>query len=164
MIMKNVPAKAIAMCGAIAILASCSKKKENTDQLATLGSATISGKVLAKTVDTVGAAATQYAPAGTVINAWIDTKDLVVMENGTASYARRNYTTTTDANGNYSLKIDVSKYKAATVTIVPADFEYDVTVKVAGKVEKNRDKFSAAPISARPVMDNDRKIIDISFN
>ncbi len=165
MTMRNVPAKAIAVCGAIAIFASCSKKKDNTDQLATLGSATISGKATARLADTAGAATVQFAPAGTVINAWIDTKDLVVTDNGAMNYARRYYTTTTDANGNYSLKIDVSKYKSASVTLVPVDFEYDVVVKVAGKVQKSRSVFSATTTtSAILVNDNAHKIIDINFN
>jgi hypothetical protein len=162
--MKNVPAMAIAICGAIAALASCTKKKDNTDQLATLGSATVSGKALARLADTVGAASMQFAPAGTVINAWIDTKDLVVNENGTMTFARRYYSTTTDGNGNYSFNIEVSPYKAATVNIVPAEFEYDVVVKVAGKVQKNRTIFSASTVAAVPVHNKDTKIVDITFN
>ncbi len=110
---------------------SCKKASNNTDQLATLAKATISGKVYAQLADTIGSGM-QAAPAGTTIAAWIDTRDLVVNPDFSATYAKRYYTAQVDASGNYTLTVDVSRYQPATVHIMPAQFTYNQVVYGTG--------------------------------
>lgn len=142
MIKKNVPIMSTAFIATIVALASCSKNKyTNTDQLASLGSATISGKAYAKLVDTVGAAAVQYAPSGTVIKAWIDSKDLVIGDATGLMFAKRYFSGTVDGSGKYSINIDLSKYKPGTVHIAPENFEYDVVIKSGKTVKTEHRKF-----------------------
>ncbi len=121
--------KAAGLLSSVVLLFSCSKSKDNTDQLSTLGKALVSGKVHARTVDTSGAALTQNAPAGTVVTGWIDSRDLVTGNTSGLYYARRYFTGKVDENGYYNLGIDVSKYKSATVYIDSATFEHDVLMK-----------------------------------
>ena len=107
---------------------SCKKAKSNMDQLATLGKATVTGKVWAPLVDTFGTPGLQNAPSGTTISAWVDTRDLIVNPDGTASYAKRYYTAAVDGSGNYTLTVDVSQYQPATIHIMPAQFVYNQVV------------------------------------
>lgn len=161
--------KSLLVLSCAALLTSCAKRKDNSvDQMASMGKATISGKMTARLVDTLGAAAIQYVPAGKVINAWVDTRDYVV-DAGSGAYARKYYTTTTDANGTYSFSIDVSSYKSAVVNIVPSDFEADVVKKYAsgpdaGKVYTERRVFKPAPVSSREVSKDQAVIADVNFN
>jgi hypothetical protein len=165
MIKKNVPFALLLSFAAITAFVSCSKSKDNnTDQTASLGTATISGKVNARLVDTIGAAGTQYAPEGTVINGWLDSKDLVLGETGSLTYARRYFTTKTDASGNYSLTVDVSMYKPAAIHIEPASFEYYVVKKSSGKVVTQRTIFNSMTAPTVSVNNNDKLLMDITYN
>lgn len=129
---KNTIALSAIVMLAITSFYSCKKKTyNNTDQLANLSKATISGKVYARIVDTAGAAATQYAPTITEISAWIDTRELIYYSDATAPYARRYYKVNVDANGKYSLTVDVSKYRTAIVHLEPAKFVYNQVKKTA---------------------------------
>lgn len=155
---------ALSLSGAVLAMASCKSKDNNSDQLASLGKATISGKVMARLADTSGAAGTQYAPAGTVINAWLDSKDLV-LNPANSNYARKYFTTTVDASGNYSLTVDVSQYKSATVHIMPADFEYNVVKKMTfptDSVYTERHVFSS-DTAMKEVNNSDVKLLDINY-
>jgi hypothetical protein len=125
--------KTATVLSVIALFAACKKKEDNnTNQLSSLTTATINGKVFATTVDTPGAAAVQYAPVGTVVNAWVDTKDFVVYTDPSAPYAKKYYTTTVDASGSYKLTVDVSKYKPATIHIVPTYIEAQILMNTHG--------------------------------
>jgi len=106
---------------------SCKKASSNTDQLATLGKTTITGKVWAQLIDTLGSGI-QYAPAGTTIAAWVSTGDLIVIPDAGATYANRFYTATVDGSGNYTLTVDVSMYQPATIHIMPAQFTYNQVI------------------------------------
>jgi hypothetical protein len=162
--------KSLAVLACAALLASCAKRKDNTvDQTAKMGKATITGRVTARLVDTVGAASSQNAPAGTVINAWIDTRDLVLNPDPTATYANKYYTTTTDANGYYSFTIEVSPYKAANVHMLPSDFEANVLKKYttganAGTLYNERHVFHAQPVGDHVGSDGQTSIVDITYN
>lgn len=162
--------KSLVVLASAALLTSCAKRKDNSvDQTASLGKATISGKVTARLVDTLGAAAVQYAPAGKVINAWVDTRDYVVDATSSGAYGRKYYTTTTDANGSYSFSIDVSSYKPAIVNIVPSDFEADVVKKYvsgpdAGKVYTERRVFRPASVFGRELSKDQTVIVDVNYN
>lgn len=167
---KTTLTKSFAVLACAAVLASCAKRKDNNvNQLSSLGTATLNGKVTARLVDTAGAAATQYVPAGKVIGAWVDTRDYVVNADPSGSYARKYYTTTTDANGNYTFAIEVSPYKSATVHIIPSDFEANV-LKLhtsgpdAGTTYTERKVFRAAPVADRVVGKDQVVIADIDFN
>lgn len=121
----------------IAALGACKKTENNSGQSATLGKATISGTVAALLVDTVGASNSQVAPANTVIHAWIDTKDFVVNPANSITYAQKYYTTKVDANGKYTLTVDVSQYQEATVHIVPQSFIYDQVRNTRGVIVRD---------------------------
>lgn len=149
---------------ALTLFTACKKEDSNTDQLASLGKSTIKGKVFAQLVDTVGAADVQYAPSGTMIQAWIDTRDLTVVSSS-MPYAKRFYTATVDASGNYSFSIDVSKNQSATVHIEPISFEADVVKQTfSDSVYKERHVFypSASPI--KTVNNGSTNIIDLDYN
>jgi hypothetical protein len=143
-------AMALLIAGSVTALFSCSKSKDtNTDQLASLGTATVKGPVYAELVDTVGAAPQQAAPAGTVVHAWVDTRDLVLNPTS-GEYAKKYYTATVGADGFYSFTIDVSKNRNATVHIEAESFMYDVTVKkmvgTTMTVTKETRPFTAASV------------------
>jgi hypothetical protein len=120
---------ALSLVASVTILDSCKKKTyTNTDQLATLSNATVTGYAFARLVDTIGAADSQYAPSGTVITAWIDSKDLLAYTDSTTPvtpYARKYYTGSVGANGKYNITVDVSLYRNATVHIEPQAFSYN---------------------------------------
>lgn len=156
MIKKNVPVLSVALLAAVTALVSCSKNKyKNTDQLASLGTATISGKAYAKTVDTVGAKVVQYAPSGTVIKAYVDGRDLVLGDTTGLLFGKRYFTGTVDANGKYSITFDVSKYKNATIHIAPETFSYDVVIKSGGKVKTESRKFKCDEFPFKSMKDGD---------
>ena len=123
---------ALSLVASVTFLDSCKKKTyTNTDQLATLSNATVTGYAFARLVDTIGAADSQYAPNGTVITAWIDSRDLLAYADNTdsiytqAPYARKYYTGSVGANGKYNITVDVSLYRNATVHIEPQSFSYN---------------------------------------
>lgn len=121
MIMKNVLAIPAALLVAASALSSCSKSKyENTDQLAALGKATITGKAYAQ-LDATNTTM-EMVPAGTVIKAWINSKDLVVGDTTGLQFYKKYYETTVGASGKFSLTVDVSKYDSVWVTLDPQDF------------------------------------------
>lgn len=130
---------ATAVLAVTSLFTSCKKKDDsnNTDQLATLGKATITGHVYARLVDTIGASGTQVAPTNTMISAWVDTRDFVLNPAANTNYPKRYYTATVDANGNYKLVVDVSKYQAANVTIAPQQFSYAQTKNTIGVVHRD---------------------------
>ena len=162
---KTTLTKSLAVLACAAFLASCAKRKDNNvNQLSSLGTASVTGRATARLVDTAGAAAMQYAPAGKVIGAWVDTRDYVVSADPSATYARKYYTTTTDANGYYSLSIEVSPYRSATVHIIPSDFEANVVKKNPDTVYTERKVFHAAPVADRVVGKDQSVIADIDFN
>lgn len=142
---------------ASSLFTACKKNNDsnNTDQLADLGKATITGRVYARLVDTIGANGAQVAPANTVITAWIDTRDLVVNPTGGA-YAKRYYTASVDSSGNYKLVVDVSKNQPATVTILPQQFQYNQVRQTNGiihpdsiyKAQKTYSPGFTSPVSA----------------
>ncbi len=120
---------ALSLVASVSFFSSCKKKTyTNTDQLATLSNATVTGYAFARLVDTIGAADSQYAPSGTVITAWIDSKQFLAymdsMPAGT-TYARKYYTGTVGANGKYNITVDVSLYRNAIVHIEPQAFTYN---------------------------------------
>jgi len=163
--------KTIVFLSSISLMYSCAKNKNtNTDQLASMSKATITGRISAKLVDTVGAAATQYTTGGQVITAWVDTKDYVIASgpaDTNAVYAKKYFTATSDANGYYSLSIDVSSYKAATVHIVASDFEYNVLMKKAGTPPTyytDRHVFKSAAIAPIVINNGQKVITDIAYN
>ncbi len=158
-----------AVLSAMALIVSSSKGRGvNTGQTASLTKATITGRITAKTVDTLGAAAMQYAPAGTVIQAWVDTKDYVLGHTDTNTvYAKKYFTATSDANGYYTLDIMVSSYNPAQVHIVPSDFEYNVLKKnnmvTPATLYTDRKVFHANG-SAHMLHAGQKLINDINFN
>ena len=158
-----------AVLSAMALTVSCSKSKDtNTDQTASLTKATITGRITAKTVDTAGAAAMQYAPAGTIIQAWVDTKDYVLGNTDTNTvYAKKYFTATSDANGYFTLDISVSSYNPAQVHIVPSDFEFNVLKKnnltTPAALYTDRKVFHANG-SAHMLHAGQKLINDINFN
>ncbi|GAA4470428.1 hypothetical protein GCM10023093_31700 [Nemorincola caseinilytica] len=156
MIKKNVPVMSIALAATITALVSCSKNKyKNTDQLASLGKATVSGKAYARTVDTSGAAVIQYAPSGTVIKAWIDGRDLVIGDSTGLLFGKRYFTGTVDGSGKYSISIDVSKYRSGLVHIAPVTFEHDVIIKSGKTVKTERRKFKCDEFPYKSMKDGD---------
>lgn len=121
MIMKNIPIKPLALFATIAVFSSCSKNKyTNTDQLASLGKATITGKAYAQ-LDATNTTM-EMAPAGTVIKAWVNSKDLVIGDTTGLQFYKKYYETTVGASGKFSLTVDVSKYDSVWVTLDPQDF------------------------------------------
>jgi hypothetical protein len=110
--------KTLLMGSSLFFLYSCSKaKNNNVDQLATLGHATVSGKVTARIIDTVGAASSQHPVSGTVLTAYIDSRQLLLVSDNSATYLPRHFSTTVDGSGNYSFTFDVSPYQPAVVNI-----------------------------------------------
>ncbi len=162
--------KAILAISSVSVLFSCTKSKDNnTDQLASLGTATITGRVTARTVDTVGADNNQIVPSGIVVNAWIDTRDYVLNDMSGTTYAKRYFSTTTNESGSYILTVDVSKYKSATIHIEPAPFEKDVLKKYTsganfGEIYYERKVFNSSTVPNMTINSNDKLIKDISYN
>lgn len=107
-------------------LSSCSKDDETKNEPIALGQTVVYGRVTADL--TLNNGVLETAPAGTKINAWIEGSDLVLNPLYTVNYPRKYYTTTVDANGNYSLVIEAGS-KAVTVHIDPATFEYNQTLE-----------------------------------
>lgn len=161
--------KFLLVLSSAALLQSCTKRENNSvDQLANLGKGTISGKVSALLVDTAGAARTQYVGAGRIIHAWVDTRELVLSPAAGAVYARKYYTTTTDANGVYSFSIEVSPYRPVMVNIQPSEFEADVTKKYTsgpdmGKLYNERQIFTPDSVRNVSISKDQNLIIDINF-
>jgi hypothetical protein len=160
--------KSVASLLLITSLYSCTKSKDNnSDQLATLGKATITGSITAKLVDTVGATNQQAVKAGIVIQAWIDTKDYVLNPlTGGTTYAKKYFSTTTNADGFYFINVDVSKYQPATVHIEASDFEAGVLKKDASnppELYTERHVFKSGPISDIVVNDGQTVITDIRY-
>lgn len=150
---------------AIALFTACKKDDDNSkSQTSSLGKATITGKVHATLVDTMGAADAQYAPSGTQLQAWIDTRDLTVVPASTP-YPKRFYTVTVDGSGNYSFSIDVSKNQSATVHIEPNSFAADVVKKMfPDSVYKERHVFYPMYLSPVSVNAGSNNVIDIEYN
>ena len=123
----------IGLFALVAVFNSCKKNSyTNTDQLANLGSATISGHVYARLVDTIGAADTQYVPANTVIKLSLNTSDLLYYVDSNAPYAQKYYSASVKSDGSYSVTIAVSKYKSAIVQVAPASFNYNLVKQGVG--------------------------------
>lgn len=167
---KTIFTKSLLALSCAALLASCAKRKDNTvDQAASLSKATISGRVSARLVDTIGAVTPQYVGAGTVISAWVDTRDYVLNSDTGTEYARKYFTGTTDANGYYHLDIEVSSTKAAKVHIIPSDFEASVlklnyTGPAAGTTYTQRHVFTADPVADKTLNKGQSLIVDINYN
>ena len=157
---------ALLLTASASFLGSCKKKKyNNTDQLATLSSATVSGCIFARLVDTAGAADSQYVPSGTVITAWIDSKELLYYTDNEAPYARRYYTGSVGANGKYSIIVDVSLYRNANVHIEPQAFSFDHIerdTKPPYKVIAVNRKYTADPITTS-VEKNETDTLNVSY-
>lgn len=121
MIMKNIPIKPLALFATVVALSSCSKNKyTNTDQLASLGKATITGKAYAQ-LDATNTTM-EVVPAGTVIKAWVNSKDLVIGDTTGLQFHKKYYETAVGAAGKFTLTVDVSKYDSVWVTVSPQDF------------------------------------------
>ena len=153
----------VALVAIFMTVSSCKKASNNTDQLATLGKATITGKVWAQLVDTFGTPGMQAAPSGTTIAAWIDTRDLIVNPDGGATYAKKYYTATVDGSGNYTLNVDVSMYQSATVHIMPAQFTYNQVVNGSTGVTTSRKIYTGITADVT-VINNGTSIEDLMYN
>jgi hypothetical protein len=153
------------LLSATTLFYSCTKTStSNHDQLANLGKAKISGFVWATTDETSSGADTQYAPSGTVIKAWIDSKEFLYYTGDSATpYAPRYYSATVGADGKYSLTVDVSKFKMAMVHIEPVTFTHDLKKDSAGEEYTfNRTYKSTATIIV-PVENDDDKTQRIDY-
>lgn len=144
---------------------SCTKGSySNHDQLANLGKAKISGFVWATTDETSSGADTQYAPAGTQIKAWIDSKEFLYYTGDSATpYLPKYYTATVDADGKYSLTVDVSKFKMALVHIEPVTFTHDLKKDSAGDEYTFNRTYKCTATIAIPVEKDDDKTMRIDY-
>jgi hypothetical protein len=108
----------------------------------------------------------QKAPAGTVINAWVDTRDFVLNAGG-GTYAKKYYSATVGSDGFYSLVVDVSKHQPAAVHIEGQQFAYDVVVKkmISGtlKVTTERRVLSSVPVPTVSAHSGREYITDVNF-
>lgn len=121
--MKRVLFKSTLLLSSLSLLLSCAKSKDNNvDQLATLGKATITGKVNARLVDTIGAASVQHAPAGTVLKFWVDTRQFLLYTQDGADYQKTYYSAVVDDAGKFSVTVDVSPYQPETVHFASDSF------------------------------------------
>ncbi len=124
----------------VSLLFTACKKDEDEDATvpaSTLGTATISGRALAKldlSNDTSNSAGNRLdngccqdstrwenVPAGTTLYATIDTDDLIL--NGGGNGANRIYTTTVDGAGNYTFTVDAN-VQNVEVKITSDDFTF----------------------------------------
>ena len=102
-------------------LNGCKKKKEEAE-VVPLGKATISGRL---TADLDYNNAVNEPVSGVVVNVKINTYDLVTNPDWDVTYPDKVYTTTTDANGNYSIDIEVGAHEVEA-RVIFTDFTYDV--------------------------------------
>jgi len=118
-------------------------KNENTvNPQPSMSRATIKGVVYAELDNT--RTGKEFAPAGTKITVTIDTKKLALNPDSSASYGTRYYQTTVDANGNYSINIDLnSNQTPVSVDIIPSEFLYD-EITGTSTVDKNH-LYTSAP-------------------
>lgn len=150
----------------LSFLAFASCEKDDDDDSETtqieISTATISGLVYANlnlTNDTV--AAPDYyekAPAGTQIIAIIDVEDLITNPEPGVNYGQKQFETTVQSDGSYSLEIDANT-KAVNVTLKSDDFTYN---QVISEDESKRKIFQAAE-QYPTVTKNADKIIDIYY-
>jgi hypothetical protein len=156
-------------CASIFLLYSCSKNNNNnTDQLASLTKATVTGYASAKLIDTIGATGMQRVPTSTTITAWIDTRDLVLNANSSTQYAKRYYNVTVNENGFYTILVDVSKNRPVTVHIEGQDFDYSVMKNTgfpasATNTYYERKIFTATPITVEATTE-DKVIRDVVYH
>jgi hypothetical protein len=108
------------------------KKDDKTTSDAANGTATISGiiKFDSNTANDTGSTVTspmttyESIPAGVVITASINTKYLVLNPDPSLTYPTKEYRTTVNTDGTYSLTVDANE-KSVPVTISVNDFRYD---------------------------------------
>jgi phosphatidate phosphatase APP1 len=98
---------------------SCKKESEDTKSTnVTMGSATITGRI---TGDIILNNGLKEGIAGIKITGRINTADLITTGSVATAGLTRTYEATTDANGNYTLTVDVnSKPVVVTLDIYPS--------------------------------------------
>jgi len=101
-------------------LNSC-KKKDEAAEVVPLGKATISGKLTANLDYTISG---EENVAGVTVLVRINTYDLVTSPNEDANYPDKIYSAVTDANGNYSIDIEVGSQEVYARVVFP-DFTFN---------------------------------------
>lgn len=112
---------------ALALLLIVACEDEKTNPVAENGSATISGIAYANIselndTNVVADWDYEFAPAGTVLYAMINSEDLVLVPNPGTTYADLYITTTVGTNGAYSFTVPANS-KNFTVSITGDDFQ-----------------------------------------
>lgn len=152
--MKTLKITALALFSLAIILTSC--KKEEEPVVTPMAKATVTGFVYADLDLTE--AGLEFAPAGTKIIAWVDTKELYLTPDPAVVYPRKYYETTVGSDGKYSFSIEVGN-GPVVVHIEPGDFWYDQEIAV--------DDFETKMYSMGPttitVVKGQTQIIDLAF-
>lgn len=138
-------------------ISSCEEEKDESKP--EYSTATIKGHVTAPLDDT---ASGMEDVTSTTITFWISTEDLVTQSSGKKTYDKRYYHAEVDAEGKYSVKIDVNN-QPVDVTIEPNDFAVDDYVNPSGD-EERRAYSPVTPSQTVTVTPKATKVVDIVYN
>lgn len=160
----------VAVCAfaGLAIFGSCKKDDDALATGPTLTMATVTGKLTANTDlrnDTSGVY-NEMVPAGVTVVATINTGDWYRNKSRSSfEYANKVYTTTTDANGAYTLSIEVAD-QAVSVDLKMSEFyadqQQDTTGGKAPSVKNLR--YYATALSKFDVVSSENVIKDVTYN
>lgn len=123
-------------------LNGCKKKKEEAE-VVPLGKATIKGRLMA---DLDYNNAVNEPVSGVVVNVKINTYDLVTNPDWSVNYPDKVYTATTDANGDYSIDIEVGAHEVEA-RVIFTDFTYDVVQVTPSTPATQREMFEGSSYS-----------------
>ncbi len=122
---------------------SCKKdNEENKTSNVVMGSATITGRITADMILNNG---TKEGVAGIKITGRINTADLITTGNVAAGGLTRTYEATTDANGNYTLTVEVNSKPVGVTLDIPASFNAEQTLENGVKKQTLFTRNNAIP-------------------
>lgn len=122
---------------------SCKKdSEENKSTSVAMGTATITGRITADMILNNG---TKEGVAGIKVTGRINTADLITTGNVATAGLTRTYEATTDANGNYTLTVDVNSKPVGVTLDIPASFNAEQTLENGVKKQTLFTRNNAVP-------------------
>lgn len=105
---------------------SCKKDSEETKTTVAMGSATITGRITADMILNNG---TREGVSGIKVTGRINTADLITSGSVVTAGLTRTYEATTDADGNYTLTVEVNSKPVGVTLDIPASFNAEQTLE-----------------------------------
>jgi hypothetical protein len=116
----------IALALQFVMLQSCKKDSEETKATVAMGSATITGRITADMILNNG---TREGVSGIKVIGRINTADLITTGTVATAGLTRTYEATTDADGNYTLTVEVNSKPVGVTLDIPASFNAEQTLE-----------------------------------